>query len=272
MRRTPVRVSVLVVLAAVLSALFVGLPNVSNASTHSATRSFSAPWVLPGESVTVTITLQQLSIGQMVESLPEGFTFVSSPLDPAAYDVTDVPDDSGSGVSHQLIEFVIVDEPMVAYTAMAPVDVPSGDSIVGEFKGVVRDLGGDEVLVTGDTHIRVGPEPTPIPTSTPTRAPTNTPTPTSTPTAAPTATPVPTATPTPEPTSTPTPAPTATLVPTATPTPTPSPTPVPAPTATPTPAPVVEEDSGVPPWLLAILIVIVIAVLIGLIAYSRRRI
>ncbi|MDE0213886.1 MAG: hypothetical protein OXN22_07405 [Deltaproteobacteria bacterium] len=262
----------MVALATVLSSLFVGLPSVSNASTHSATRSFSSPWVTPGGSVTVTITLQQLSIGQMVESLPAGFTFVSSPLDPAAYDVTDVPDASGSGVAHQLIEFVIVDEPMLVYTAMAPADVPLGDSIVGEFKGVVRDLDGDEVLVTGDTHIRVGPEPTPIPTSTPTRTPTPTPNPTSTPTATPTATPAPTATPTPEPTATPTPAPTATPVPTATPSPTPSPTPVPAPTATPTPAPVVEEDSGLPAWGLAIIIVIVIAVLIGLIAYSRRQV
>ncbi len=123
------------------------------------------------------------------------------------------------------------------------------------------------------------PEPTatftPVPTDTPTPTPTNTATPE--PTATHTPTPVPTDTPAPTATATNTPVPTSTSTPTATPeptkTPTPDPTNTPVPTAvptdTPTPVPttvppvIEEEDAGTNAWILAIIVTIVVAVVIG---------
>ncbi len=127
------------------------------------------------------------------------------------------------------------------------------------------------------------PEPTatntPIPTDTPTPVPTDIPTPvptaTDTPTPAPTDTPVTTATPTPtpeptstsiptstpQPTRTPTPTSTATSVPTIAPTAVPTDTPTPMPTAEP---PVIEEDdSSATGWIVAIMMLVVLAVGIG---------
>lgn len=269
--RAPVRVAFLVVLATLLTALFLGLPSVSDATSHGATRSFSASWVVPNGSVSITLSVENLGLGQVVESLPEGFTFVSSNLDDAVVDVMDILDDTSGDVAHQIVTFYVIDEPEIVYTVSAPEGAPLGQSTVHEFRGVARDLNGDEALVTGDTHLRVGPEPTPIPTATPTTTPE--PTPTNTPTPRPTATA--TATPMPPPTSTPTPEPTATPLPTATPTATPQPTatPAPMPSPTPTPVPVVveEESGGFPAWAIAIIVLIVLGVLIALVAYSRRR-
>ena len=123
------------------------------------------------------------------------------------------------------------------------------------------------------------PEPTatftPAPTDTPTPTPTNTATPE--PTATHTPTPVPTDTPAPTATATNTPVPTSTSTPTATPEPTMTPeptstsTPVPTatPTDTPTPVPttvppvIEEEDAGTNAWILAIIVTIIVAVVIG---------
>ncbi len=124
------------------------------------------------------------------------------------------------------------------------------------------------------------PTETPVPTATFTPAPTDTPTPTPTSTATPepTATPVPTDTPAPTATATFTPVPTSTSTPTAIPeptkTPTPAPTDTPIPTAvptdTPTPVPPTptppveeEEDTGTNAWILAIIVTIIVAVVIG---------
>lgn len=130
--------------------------------------------------------------------------------------------------------------------------------------------------------------PTPIPTATdtPTPVPTDTPTPiptaTDTPTPAPTNTPVPTAThthtpeptstptPTAEPTRTPTPTSTATSVPTNTPTTVPTDTPTPIPTIAP---PIVEdEEPSATGWIMAIVVLALLAAGIGAGAmiYSSR--
>ena len=120
-------------------------------------------------------------------------------------------------------------------------------------------------------------EPTVVPTNTPTPEPTDTPTPeptaTHTPTSTPTNTPVPTATPTPtaQPTNTPTPTaePTRTPTPTSTPTSVPTNTPTTVPTDTPTPVPtiappIVEEDEpSATGWIVAIVILALIAAGIG---------
>ena len=73
------KVLVLLVIAAVAGAAFGGLwllpPGDAYASNHSATRSFSATSVAPGETVTVTIRADNYgSLGRIVETVPSGFT------------------------------------------------------------------------------------------------------------------------------------------------------------------------------------------------------
>ena len=189
------------------------------ATSHGAVRSFSAPWVLPGGALEVTITAAGYGgFGQVVETLPSGFSYEGSDLSDAAVKV-----------EGQTVAFTLLGDERFTYTVAAP----SAEGVYA-FSGVLRDADRAEEAVGGDSSIRVGPPPTPTPTPAPTATPVPTPTPTPVPMATPT--PVPTATPTPAPTATPTPAP----APTATPTPVPAPTftPTPEPTATPTPEPV----------------------------------
>ena len=79
----PVRAAIAAALAALVAVVFLGLPSASEATSHSAEREFSSQWVLPGGEFSVTITFENLGIGQGAESLPEGFTYVSSDQDDA---------------------------------------------------------------------------------------------------------------------------------------------------------------------------------------------
>ena len=197
------------------------------ATSHSSVRSFSAPWVLPGGALEVTITAAGYGgLGQVVETLPAGFSYQGSDLSEFAVAVED-----------QTVAFTLLADERFTYRVTAP-----SATGVYSFSGILRDVNKAEEAVEGDSSIRVGPPPTPTPepTHTPTPEPTHTPTPepTHTPTPEPTHTPTPepTHTPTPEPTHTPTPEPTSTPTPEPTPTPTPEPpTPTPTPTATPEP-------------------------------------
>ena len=170
------------------------------ATSHRAVRSFSAPWVLPGGALGVTIAAAGYGgFGQVVETLPSGFSYEGSDLSEAAV-----------AVEGQTVAFTLLGDERFTYTVTAP----SAEGVYS-FSGVLLDANKAEQAVGGYSSIRVGPAPTPTPTPEPT----------------PTPTPEPTATPTTEPTPTPTPEPTAT------PTPEPTPTPTPEPTATPTPEP-----------------------------------
>ena len=274
----------------------------------SARRSFSPSSVAPGGQVTVTVTVSGYgSAGALIETLPPGFSYVSSSTH------------SGAVSSGQEVSFTLFDDSSVTYTVTAPETAGPHPP----FEGEMRDFDQNPHLVGGTSRLRVGaapPTPTPRPpstgggggsvfqpraTATPTPGPTATPTPvpapTATPVPAPTATPVPapTATPVPASTATPVPAPTATPmpVPPATPTPRPTATPVPpaptatpvppaptataapVPAATPTPTPtpvappvVLEDEGGIPVWLV-ILIVLGLAavVVVGTLAIRGRQ-
>ena len=282
--RTVALLAVLAV-AAALASQQAGAP--AQASSHSAERSFGAAYVVPGGELSVTVAVSGYgAIGQLVETLPAGFAYRSSTLDPVTVEVDD-------GV----VTFTLLGEESVTYTVTAP---QAEDRYT--FRGYLSDRHKDERPVTGASTIRVGPAPTPTPTPVP---PTPTPTPTPTP-VPPTPTPEPTATPTPSPTPTPTPEPTATPSPTPTPTPTPTatpelgatitkgtslptptptatpePTPAPEPTATtapvrrPTPVPAPAEDGVLPSWAGTVVIAVIVpllglAVLIVLLARRRR--
>ena len=245
-------------------------PGGVEAQSQSASRAFQRTWAAPGSELRVTITASNYgAFGQVVETLPEGFTFVSASLP-----------DTQIEQEAQVVRFNLFGNSRFNYV----VAVPTGEGRY-TFNGVIRNADRQERRITGHTQLRVGPPPTPAPTATPTPAPTATPTPepTATPTPEPTATPVPTETPTPSPTPTPTPAPTATSTPSPTPEPaatlTPTATPSPEPTAAPSPtatAPVTiattpEAEGGPPGFLWAIPVIILLGVILAVVFYLRTR-
>ena len=137
-------------------------------------------------TVTVTVTVSSGDTGAAtatVETLPDGFTFVSSALPSTQIEQEE-----------QVLRFNLLGDSSFSYV----VTVPTREGQYA-FTGVIRNVDRVERTISGHTQFRVGPPPTPAPTSTPTPEPTATATP------EPTATPVPTETPTPEPTAAPTP-------------------------------------------------------------------
>ena len=176
--------AVLAVAVAVVGASGLLYATPVDATSHSAVRSFSASWVLPGGRLEVTIAVSDYGgFGQVVETLPEGFSYEGSNLSEAAV-----------AVEGQTVAFTLLGDERFTYTVAAP-------SVEGphSFSGTLLDSHRVEQAVGGDSSIRVGPEPTPTPE--PTATPTPEPTPTPTPEPTPTPTPEPTPTPTLEPTS-----------------------------------------------------------------------
>ena len=171
------------------------------ASSHSAVRSFSQPWAMPGGRLVVTITATNYGgFGQVEETLPQGFSYTGSSLSEGS--VT---------VDGQTVSFVLLGDTSFTYT----VDVP-GDEGAYAFSGVLKDANREEMVIGGVSQILVGPEPTATPTPTmeptatanpePTVAPTSASEPTEAPAVVPDATlePMATATSAPEPTASPT--------------------------------------------------------------------
>ena len=160
----------------------------------TARRSFRPTTVAPGGTVTVTITVANYGrAGGVTETLPAGFVYVSSSLDPSQVVVTG-----------QDVRFTLQGDDSFTYVVTASRSTGSHS-----FSGTLRDFDKDDHSVGGATSVRVRrpssgggtssrPTATPVPTATPTPAPTPTPQPTPTPTAQPdpTATPPP---PTPQP-------------------------------------------------------------------------
>ena len=123
------------------------------ATSHRAVGSFSASSVLPGGRLEVTITPTGYgSLGQVVETLPSGFSYTRSSL--AASQVA---------VEGRTVTFTLLGESDFRYTVTAP-------SAEGSytFSGVIKDVNRAAASVSGASTIRVGPPPTPTPTPTPT--------------------------------------------------------------------------------------------------------
>ncbi len=272
MIRTSLGAFAALAIAAVFGAVaLLGQSGGVEAQSHSATRSFAVDWSAPRAEFEISIDTSNLGgFGQVVETLPAGFTYVRSSLDDFQVDV-----------DGQEIAFNLLGNANFTYV----VTVPAAEGLY-TFSGVVKNADLEERTIAGDTMLRVGPPPTPEPTATHTPVPADTPTPE--PTATPTvivveatATPEPTATPMPE--DTPTPEPTATPEPTPTPEPTATPEPVviivvptevpsPTPTATATVAAGPPEGGGGVPGLLWLIVVIGgIGFILAVFSYMRTR-
>ena len=116
-------------------------PGPVDATGHSATRSFSAASVVIGGTVDVTIVVDELgAFGGVVETLPDGFSYVSTSL-------ADEPEIDG-----QEVTFAIFGEDSFTYTVQAPETVGTYS-----FSGVVKDNELDSNDVGGATDLMVTP-------------------------------------------------------------------------------------------------------------------
>ena len=102
------------------------------ASSHSAVRSFSQPWAMPGGRLVVTITATNYGgFEQVEEALPEGFSYTGSSLSEGS--VT---------VDGQTVSFVLLGDGSFTYT----VDVP-GEEGDYAFSGILKDAIREEMVI-----------------------------------------------------------------------------------------------------------------------------
>ena len=125
---------------ATLLATFVAMGVFSVAQAQeSPIRTFSADTVEAGGTLDVTINLGGIN-GQVVETLPDGFTYDSSSFDPAANGL--VTDNTDNTVPE--IIFTVFGANSVTYTVTAPDPLPEGAQT---FRGVVTLIGGVEMVI-----------------------------------------------------------------------------------------------------------------------------
>ena len=135
------KVLVVMLVAAITAALGVmGTAPVTAQGSAGATRSFSPAAVAPGGQVTVTINPSNYgSRGTVIETLPQGFSYVSSSL--------------GSGrvnVRSRQVTFTLQGDTSFTYTVTA-----ASGAGPHTFSGTLRDSGGNEHAVTGADIVTV---------------------------------------------------------------------------------------------------------------------
>ena len=144
-------------LAIIMTAVTVGLLSMLGfglvaAQTPDASRSLPPESVAPGGEVVVTITADNYGqAGGVTETLPSGFTYVSSSLD--ASQVTE---------TGQEVRFTLQGDTSFTYTVTASMTAGSHT-----FSGMLRDFERTDTLVGGDTTVMVevdAPEPDAEPT------------------------------------------------------------------------------------------------------------
>ena len=132
----------LVLLEAVAVVVVVGLLplNTVVAQTPSADRSFSVASVPVGGDLDVTVTPHGYGrFGQVVETLPNGFSYASSTLS-----------DVGVAIESQEAVFTLLEDETFTYTVTA-----TGMNGIASFFGVLKDWDKAEYRVGGDHRITV---------------------------------------------------------------------------------------------------------------------
>ena len=132
----------------------------ANALSHSATRTINPASVAAGGTVEISIAFDISGFGSVTETLPEGFSYVSS--DPAGL----------GDVDGQDVTFVPFDVPDDTFTYTVTASMDPGDY---SFSGTVQDSRKNESDVGGDTDVTVTAAPV-TPTEEPTAEPTEEPT------------------------------------------------------------------------------------------------
>ena len=114
---------------------------VSAAVPAMASRSFGAAFAEPEGEVVVTIAAAGYGpAAQIVETIPDGFTYVS----------TDLPG-GATGADGQSVTFVIIGEDSFTYTVTAPADTG-----VYAFSGTLSDIDQTEIAIGGAADLHVG--------------------------------------------------------------------------------------------------------------------
>ena len=122
---------------------------IANAGSATATRTLPAEPVPAGESFTVTIEVSDYGMfGQIVESLPEGFCYMSSTFNPVS--VTWM-------IPTNTVKFTLFSETSFTYIVRAP-DTEG----TYNFSGILKDEYKNESMVGGDTEIVIGPAQEPL--------------------------------------------------------------------------------------------------------------
>ena len=140
-------------------------PSTIEATGHSATRSFSDTSVLPGGQLEVTITAADYGgFGRVDETLPDGFSFVSSTLDVEEGAVT---------VDGQVAKFRLLGDDEFTYTVTATTtpDDYTFSGVLRDDNAEARDVGGEDT-VTVEAEAVTTPDATSTPTSSPVPMPT----------------------------------------------------------------------------------------------------
>ena len=148
----------LAAIGAVVGVVWLLPPAPTDATSHGAVRSFSAPSVLPGGTLEVAITATRYGrFGQVRETLPDGFGYTGSNLSDAAV-----------SVDGQTITFTLLGDTSLTYT----VDAPSPEGSYS-FSGVLLDEKKVEEAVGGASSVngrgRPGWAPAPAPAGPSTR-------------------------------------------------------------------------------------------------------
>ena len=154
--------TLLAVLGVALAATGLLFAGAANAAGHSATRSINPTSVEAGGQVEVTITASGLGdLGQIKETLPDGFSYSSSTFDGRVR------------TDGQEIRFNIIGSGATfTYTVEVDAGAQAGDYSIS---GTVGDSDRNTQAIAGDTDVTVtaaAPEPTEEPTAEPTEEPT----------------------------------------------------------------------------------------------------
>ena len=117
---------------------------VSGAALPVATRTFSAENVIPGRHLVVSLAVADYGTsGRVIETIPQGFSYVTSSLTGNAVDV-----------SADTITFILLGEENVTYTLTAPDDPGTHD-----FSGTITNFDKITELVGGASQVTVDPRP-----------------------------------------------------------------------------------------------------------------
>ena len=150
----------LALLSALLATfLAMGIYGVVQANEHSATRSFSATTVQPGDEITVTIALSAYGEGgSIAETLPEGFSFVSG-------SILFVGGGGFARPSGNMVNVVLAGAGITNVTYK--VTAPSAAGGPHAFSGNFVNFAGESVDIGGDSMVTVSAAPPPTPTPAP---------------------------------------------------------------------------------------------------------
>ena len=163
--------TLLAVLGVALAATGLLFAGAANAAGHSATRSIDPTSVEAGGQVDVTITVAGLgNFGQVIETLPAGFSFVS----------VDSNVDRSSAVGQEVRFTIFASDATFTYKVEVDASTQAGDySVSGVARDVDYQTNQDNHIIGGHTSVMVtaaAPEPTEEPTAEPTEEPTAEPT------------------------------------------------------------------------------------------------